>query len=168
MLYRLERKVFNRRRITRLVRVLTVHKLLHILDESANDAESLSCGSPSLLLREPVQPLRDSLDVLVPEKILHKFDCVAMSKATHPRRTDSLDRRCLSFSVSRASVEISSTIILATISTNAGVRSICVYMSRRLTKCSIDSSKSASASQLVNTPFAALFAWTLQGYPQTN
>jgi hypothetical protein len=37
-------------------------------------------------LREAVQPLRDRLNVLVPEEILHKFDCVTMSNITHRRK----------------------------------------------------------------------------------
>ena len=79
-----------------------------------------------------------------------------------------LDRRCLSSLVTKASMEISSTMILTTISTVAGVRGICVYISRRLTYCSIDSSKSMRASILDMTPLAAWFVWMSQGYLSMN
>ncbi len=77
---------------------------------------------------------------------------------------DSLDRRCLSSSVTRARVEISSTIILTTISTIEGVREICVYILRRPTKRPIDLSKSAIASQLGCMPLAVWFPRVSQGY----
>ena len=51
---------------------------------TVHDAESLSCGSPSLVYRGPVQSLPASLNVLVPEK--HRFDCVALSRV--PRRRE--------------------------------------------------------------------------------
>jgi len=80
-------------------------------------------------------------------------------------RKDSRKRRFLSFRVTRASVEISSTINLTTISSTADVaRGISAYILRRLIKCSIDSSISASASQLVITPLAACLTWTSEGY----
>ena len=69
---------------------LTVHELLHILDETVDDPESLSRGSPSLVLRESVQPLQDRLNVLVPEKILHKFDCNVLSKVVRQRKNTHL------------------------------------------------------------------------------
>ena len=62
--------------------LLTVHDLRHILHEAVDDLENLSCGSPSLVLRETVQSLQDRLDVLLPENFLYRFDCYAISKVT--------------------------------------------------------------------------------------
>jgi hypothetical protein len=79
----LERKVFNRCPIRHKVcLLLTVHDHTHILDEAVDDLERLSRGSSSLVLRESVQPLQDSLNVLPTEASLYKFDCVALSKVT--------------------------------------------------------------------------------------
>jgi len=66
--------------MTSQAQLLTVYELLHVLDESVYDAESLSCGSPSLVYHQPVQSLQDRLNVLVPEKNLHKSGCVAPSR----------------------------------------------------------------------------------------
>ena len=54
--------------------------------ESVNTSEDLSCGSRNLFLYEPVQPLPGLIDVLDPEKVLHKFDCVALSNETRQRQ----------------------------------------------------------------------------------
>ena len=147
--------------------MLTIHGFLHTLDKTVNNSESLSRGCLSLVLRQSVQPAHDRLDVLVPEEVfLQKFDYVALSEVTPSESgLGSLDRRCLSSSVTRASVDIRSTIILTTVSTIEGAREICVYMLRRPTKRSIDSSKSAIASQLGCTPFAAWFTRMSQIYP---
>ena len=51
--------------------------------------------------------------------------------------------------------------IFTAISTIAGVRGTRVYIPRRLTNRSIDSSKSISASPQDNTPLAAWFTWML-------
>jgi hypothetical protein len=67
----------------------------------------------------------------------------------------SLGFRCLSSLVAEASMESNSTMILATISIIGGVRGISVYIQRRLTNSSMDSSKSVSASKLEMTPLAA-------------
>jgi len=75
MLCRLERTVLNRCRIRGLGHLLTVHGCAHILGETVDDFESLSCGRQSLILRELVQPLQDCLDVLLSENLLYKFDC---------------------------------------------------------------------------------------------
>ena len=63
-------------------------------------------------------------------------------------KADSRNRRCRSFSVARASVEISCTIISTTIVSSSGVGEIWLYILRRPTNFSIDSSKSASMSKL--------------------
>ena len=82
-------------------------------------------------------------------------------------RTDSLEHCRLRLSVTRASMEISSIRILTTISSTAVVEGIHVYISRRLTKCSIDSSNSTSASQFEMTPLAAWATRMSPGCPQT-
>ena len=62
-----------------------------------NDLVNLSCSSRDLFLYEPVQSLPSLLDVLDSEKILYKFDCVALSKVTCRRGKDPRGRRLLSF-----------------------------------------------------------------------
>ena len=47
-----------------------------------DDFKSLSRGSPSLVLRESVQPLEDRLDVLLSEKFLHKLYCAEFKKVS--------------------------------------------------------------------------------------
>ena len=37
--------------------LLTIHELLHILDESMDNSERMSCSSPGLVLRQSVEPL---------------------------------------------------------------------------------------------------------------
>jgi len=59
---------------------LTIHELPHILDESVDNSECMSCSILGLVSRQPVKPLEDCLDVLLLEKLLDKFDCVALSK----------------------------------------------------------------------------------------
>jgi len=60
--------------------LLTIHELPHILGESVDNSERMSCSSPGLVLRQSVEPLQDCLDVLLLEKIPYKFDCVVVSK----------------------------------------------------------------------------------------
>ena len=62
------------------MRFLTVHDHPHILDETVDDLKSLSCGSPSLILRESVESLQNRLNVLI--SFLEEFDCIALSRAT--------------------------------------------------------------------------------------
>ena len=129
-----------------------------------NELENMSCGSRNLFLYQSVQSLPGFLDVLDSEKILYKFDCVALSRVTRQREKDSHDRRLLSFRVTQASVEINATIKLTSILSIAGVRDSSVYTLRRSTKCSIDSNKLASTSQLDITPLAASFTWMSERY----
>jgi hypothetical protein len=63
------------------VYLLTVHDLCHGLDKVVDDLESLSSSSPSLVLRETVQPLQDCLEVLLSDSLLYKFDYDALNKA---------------------------------------------------------------------------------------
>ena len=60
--------------------LLTIHELPHVLDESVNDSEGMSCSSLGLVLCQPVKPLQDCRDVLLLEKFLYELDCVVMSK----------------------------------------------------------------------------------------
>jgi hypothetical protein len=168
MLYRLKRRVFKRPRNTTRVCLRTANELLHILGLTIDNLENLSCRSRDLFLNESVQFLSGLLDVLDPEKIPYKFDCVVLSKATRQQEKDARDRRLLSFRVTQASMEINITIKLINMSSIAGVGEIAVYILRRLTKRSIDSSKSTSTSQLVMIPLAAWFVWMSIGYPHMN
>jgi len=135
--------------------LLTFQDHSHTLDETIDNIENLSCCDASLVLRESVKPLKDSLNVPLSEGFLYKFDYVALSKMIRQREQDSLDRPFLIFVVARANMVSNSTNILTTISSIAGVAGIRVYISRRFRKCSIDSSKSTSASKLEMTPLAA-------------
>ena len=104
----------------------TIHELPHVLDKSVVNSERMSCSGLGLVLRQSVKPLQDCPDVLLLEKSLYNFDCIVLSKVQRRRRTDSLGRPCLSFCVPRPSAEMSSTRILATTSSIAGVGGICV------------------------------------------
>jgi len=84
MLSRLETRVFNTADHN-LSALLTIHELPHILDESVDNSERLSCSSPGLVLRQSVKPAKDCLDVLLLEEFLHKFDCVLLSKVKRRR-----------------------------------------------------------------------------------
>jgi len=82
ILSRLERRVFNT--ADRDLRsLLTIHKLPHILDESVDNSERMSCGSTGLVMRQSVKPLQHCLDVLLLENFLHEFDCVVLSRVKH-------------------------------------------------------------------------------------
>jgi len=59
---------------------LTIHELPHILGDSVDNSESMSCSILGLVSRQPVKPPEDCLDVLLLEKPFNKFDCVALSK----------------------------------------------------------------------------------------
>jgi hypothetical protein len=135
----------------------TANELLHILGLTIDNLENLSCRSRDLFLNQSVQFLSGLLDVLDSEKIPYKFDCVVLSKVTRQREKGARDRRLLSFRVTQASMEINITIKLINMSSIAGVGEIGVYILRRLTKRSIDSSKSTSTWQLVMIPLAAWF-----------
>jgi hypothetical protein len=62
----------------RRVRLRTIHDHAHILDEAVDALESLSSGSPNLVLRESVQPLQHRFDVLPSEKFPYKFYYIAL------------------------------------------------------------------------------------------
>ena len=79
MLFRLERREFITAD-TNPSALLTIRELPHILDDSVDNSERLSCSSPGLVLRQTVKPLQDCLDVLFLDKFLYKFDCMVLSK----------------------------------------------------------------------------------------
>jgi len=60
--------------------LLTIHELPHVLGDSVDDSESMSCSILGLVSRQPVKPPEDCFDVLLHEKLLDKFDCAALSK----------------------------------------------------------------------------------------
>jgi hypothetical protein len=61
-----------------LVDLLTVNHIPHILEKTIDDLEGLRRSYPSLILSEPIQPLKYRLDVLPPEELLlDKRFCVA-------------------------------------------------------------------------------------------
>ena len=62
--------------------LLTVHDRRHVLDKTVDDIQGVNCSSPSLIVRESIQPLEDSLDLLLSESFLDEFDCVVMSDVT--------------------------------------------------------------------------------------
>jgi hypothetical protein len=62
--------------------LLTVQNGSHILDKTIQDFKSLRSGRPSLVLGQPVQPLKNSLDVVPPQKLLNEFYCAALSETT--------------------------------------------------------------------------------------
>jgi len=63
--------------------LLTANELPHILDESVDNRESMSCSSPSLVLCQSAKPLQHCLNVLLLDKLLYKFDCVVLSNVKH-------------------------------------------------------------------------------------
>jgi len=84
MLSRLERSVFNTADPNPST-FLTIHELPHILDESVDNSERLSCSTSDLVLRQTVKPVQDRLDILLLEKFLHKSDCALLSKVKRRR-----------------------------------------------------------------------------------
>jgi len=60
--------------------LLTIHEPPHVLGESVDNSERMSCSILGLVSSQSVKPLEDCLDVPLLEKFLHKFDCVVLSK----------------------------------------------------------------------------------------
>ena len=60
--------------------LLTIHELPHVLNESVDNSEGMSCSSLGLVSRQPVKPLQDCVDVLLLENFLYEFDWVVLSK----------------------------------------------------------------------------------------
>jgi hypothetical protein len=97
-----------------------------MLDKTAHNLEGLSPGCPSLIKSEPVQPLQDSLDLILSEKFFDEFSCGGLSESIESTSRDSLNRPCLTCFVARASVDRISTIIFMTTLVIAAVRGIFV------------------------------------------
>ena len=57
--------------------LLTVNNILHILEKTIDNLEGLRRSFLSLILSEPIQPLKYRLDVLPYELLLDKRFCVA-------------------------------------------------------------------------------------------
>jgi hypothetical protein len=83
---RLDGWVFDGAQIRREVRLLTIHDDPHILDKTVDNLERLSSSSPSLINGESVQSMQDSLDFLLSDNFLYKFDCIALSEGTSQRK----------------------------------------------------------------------------------
>ena len=67
------------------VGVFTVHENPPMPDQSVDNLESLSCGCPDLVQREPIQSLERRLDLFISPNLLHKFLCVALSQLSYKR-----------------------------------------------------------------------------------
>ena len=90
MLSHLEKRVFNIANHNPSA-LLTIHEHPHILDESVDNGERMSCSSPGLVLRQSVKPLEDCPDVLLFEKFLYEFDCVLLGKVKRRRERTHLN-----------------------------------------------------------------------------
>lgn len=66
---------------------VTIYDHRQILDQVVDHPEDLSCGSPSFVLRQSVQPLQDSFqsNAILSENISDRFDCDAIGKVTRSR-----------------------------------------------------------------------------------
>jgi hypothetical protein len=53
--------------------ILTIHDRPLLLDKTVDNFEGLSGSRPTLIQREPIQPLNGRLDVLLSPKLPHKF-----------------------------------------------------------------------------------------------
>ena len=83
MLGRLVIRAFNRWQIASRVRLLAFHNHSHTLNEAVDNVKNLGCCDASLVLRESVNPLKDSLNVLLSESLLYEFNyAFALSKVT--------------------------------------------------------------------------------------
>jgi hypothetical protein len=60
---------------------LTVYDHPHILEETVDDLKRLRCRRPSLVLGQSVEPLENRIDIILSEKLLYKFLCIALSQA---------------------------------------------------------------------------------------
>ena len=58
---------------------LTIFDLPHILDETVGVLENLRCGRRALDQGELIQLLQCYLNLILSQKLLSKFDCVAVS-----------------------------------------------------------------------------------------
>ena len=99
---------------------LTVQNLLHILEETIHDFKRLRGSRAGFVLGQPVQPLENRLDVVLPKKFLQHSYCIALlsqgGMARTGKRANSLGRFFLTCLVARAMAERSSTMIFTSIS----------------------------------------------------
>jgi hypothetical protein len=56
--------------------LFTVHHHPHVLDKTVHNFKRLRCGYPSLILGESIQPVENSLDVLISKELLKKLFCM--------------------------------------------------------------------------------------------
>jgi len=61
------------RRKTATNRILTIHDRHLLLDKTVDNFEGLSGSCPTLIQREPIQPLDRRFDVLFSPELPHKF-----------------------------------------------------------------------------------------------
>jgi hypothetical protein len=60
---------------------LTVYDHPHILEEFIDNLKRLRCRRPSLVQGQSVQPLKNRIDIILSQKLLYKFLCIALSQA---------------------------------------------------------------------------------------
>ena len=65
---------------------LTVYDHFHILDETVDDLKCLGRRRPSLVLGESIQPLKNRVNLILSEELLHKFLYIPLSQAMHQRK----------------------------------------------------------------------------------
>jgi len=97
-----------------------------MLNEIVHTPEELRTGSNALLLSESVQPLEESLDVILSNDFHYELLCCALSYSTKLRGKDSLIRPCLTCFVARARTERTSANFSTTMTVMAVVRGIFV------------------------------------------
>src|SRR5712691_8553403 len=88
--------------------------------------EGLRTGGDILLLSESVQPIEESLDVVLSKHFHYEFLCCAFSYSTTSRGEDTLIRPCLTCSVARARIERTSANFSTTMTVMAVVRGMFV------------------------------------------
>jgi len=74
--------MLNRVQMTSQADLLTSHDLTYIVGKTIDDLKSLRCCCPCFVLRESVQPLKYCLGITLAKKLLDKFYCVSLRKAS--------------------------------------------------------------------------------------
>ena len=69
----------NGQRFITQINSLTVYDHPHILEKAVDNLERLRRRRPSLVLCEPVQSLKNRIDLILSEKLLYKFLCIPLS-----------------------------------------------------------------------------------------
>ena len=57
----------------------TFHNYFHVTDETMDHTQGLRNSDPSLILRQPIQSLKDSLYLALPQQLLCEFHCGAVT-----------------------------------------------------------------------------------------